>query len=442
MKTSFQVYALVLMCGFVSLPTSGAQYSWSASSALFPDQVQPAMTLVNIATPEQPILTATDLLLNTDESSEYMFYHTIGTNLDMPSQLVIEVELRYVSSEPSPAGPGVAIGFLTAPHVYGVLGIKQDSIYLRSSDFGEDGPSVAVDTDDSFHLYRIEVDAPTTLGSEIRVFQDGSLALTGAMIQRIDDDPPEVWFGDGSSRGYGTSRWRSFRHNAARDTTSTTVRYVNVNSATPTAPYTNWSTAATVIQDAIDVAEPGDEIVVTDGVYETGGCAVYPGMTNRVAVTKALTVRSVNGPEVTVIRGHQMPGTTNGDGAVRCAYLTNGAVLVGFRLTDGATTLPSADLIRDPEQALSGGGVWCESTNASVFNCVLTRNNAYFAGGAYSGTLSNCIVSQNSATERGGGAFLSRLLDSRVAENSVGRWAGGICYGSAQNCTLSSNRTG
>src|SRR5262245_65146149 len=92
------------------------------------------------------------------------------------------------------------------------------------------------------------------------------------------------------------------------------MRYVNVNNATPSPPYTNWATAANIIQHAIDVALPGDEIVVTNGVYETGGLAVHGTMTNRVAVTKPLTLRSVNGPEVTIIRGYQVPGSTNGNG--------------------------------------------------------------------------------------------------------------------------------
>src|SRR5262249_15004074 len=155
-----------------------------------------------------------------------------------------------------------------------------------------------------------------------------------------------------------------------------------------TAPYTNWSIAAGNIQDAIDVAAPGDEIVVTNGVYASGGRAVYGSMTNRAALNKPVFVHSVNGPQVTMIQGRQLPGTTNGDGAIRCAYLTNGAVLAGFTLTNGATRTAG-----DGNSEQMGGGVWSENAGGSVSNCIVINNSAGSGGGGafgFSGRFYKC----------------------------------------------------
>src|ERR1041385_3670152 len=117
--------------------------------------------------------------------------------------------------------------------------------------------------------------------------------------------------------------------------------YVDVNSLDPEPPYVDWSTAATTIQDAVDAASNGDLIRFNDGIYNTGGQLVLGAVTNRVAVTKPVSIQSVNGAAVTVIEGYQLPDVTNGDAAMRCVYLTNGASLIGFTLTNGATHSPN-----------------------------------------------------------------------------------------------------
>src|ERR1051326_4155213 len=99
------------------------------------------------------------------------------------------------------------------------------------------------------------------------------------------------------------------------------VHYVDINSASPTTPYTNWTSAATNIQDAVDAAVAGDEIVVTNGIYATGGRATFDSTPSRVVVEKPLNVRSLNGPESTTIDGGR---------SLRCVYLTNSASLSGF----------------------------------------------------------------------------------------------------------------
>ena len=127
--------------------------------------------------------------------------------------------------------------------------------------------------------------------------------------------------------------------------------YVNVNSAFP---YATWGNAAVTIQAAVDAASPGDLILVTNGTYQSGSRAANGD--NRVAVNKPITVQSVNGPEVTTIKGFQLPGVTNGEGAIRCVYLTNNAALIGFTLTGGGTRTTG-----DFQHERSGGGIWCET---------------------------------------------------------------------------------
>src|ERR1035438_4719658 len=147
---------------------------------------------------------------------------------------------------------------------------------------------------------------------------------------------------------------------------SATTRYVDLNCTNAISPFMDWTTAATNIQDAIDVSVDADLILVTNGVYAGGGRVMVGDLTNRVALNKALTVQSVNGPFATVIQG---AGATNGNSAVRCAWLTNGASLIGFTLQAGATRSAG-----DTATLESGGGVWCSSSNAIVANCLIVSN--------------------------------------------------------------------
>ena len=191
-------------------------------------------------------------------------------------------------------------------------------------------------------------------------------------------------------------------------------------------PFTNWTTAAANIQDAVDAAAPGDEIVVTNGVYQTGVRDVY-GMSTRVAVAKPVTVRSVNGPAVTSIVGSGW----NSPELARCVYLTNGAVLSGFTLTNGAS---SGGWYTNS----CGGGAWCEGPSAVLSNSVITGCWAYDdGGGVFGGTLNNCVLADNDAFY-GGGAY-SSILNNCTLTGNWGEGGGGAYASTLNNCTLSTN---
>lgn len=230
--------------------------------------------------------------------------------------------------------------------------------------------------------------------------------------------------------------------------------YVDLHSVDPTPPYADLFHAATKIQDAVDAANNGDLILVTNGVYQTGGRVAGSVLTNRVVIAKTITVQSINGPAVTSISGFRVPGTTLGTNAVRCVYLTNGAALIGFTLTNGATATTGA------ASDTSGGAVCCASSSEILSNCIIVRSSAYNdGGGVYQGALFNCSLSNNSAglgggeyggylfgcnlasnsASLGGGAYSGTLIQCGLSNNVAVSWGGGAFSANLTNCTLSSN---
>jgi hypothetical protein len=147
-------------------------------------------------------------------------------------------------------------------------------------------------------------------------------------------------------------------------------------------------------------------------------------------------------------------------------YLTNGAVLIGFTLTNG-TTLNAGDI----SQQQSGGGAWCNDSSSvlsncvfvgnsamqygggacqgTVFDCLFTNNLAAYGGGAASNTLFNCTLTRNSSMYQnfnyGGGAYACALSNCLIVGNQSvagGGFGGGTAFSTLFNCTVSNNAAG
>lgn len=204
------------------------------------------------------------------------------------------------------------------------------------------------------------------------------------------------------------------------------THYVDLANATPAPPYTSWATAANTIQDAIDASTQfGAHVLVTNGVYETGGPV------DRVIVIEGLTVASLNGPEVTLIKGSGPVGSN----AVRCVYMEAESLLSGFTLTNGHTQAGG-----DFNTEGDGGGALC-APSAMVSNCVITGNTASEdGGGVYGGTLSQCTIIGNMAESNGGGVESSSVFNSVLTGNSA-RNGGGSSSSRLSNCTVSGNES-
>ena len=178
------------------------------------------------------------------------------------------------------------------------------------------------------------------------------------------------------------------------------------------------------IQEAIDMAMNGDEVVVAPGTY------------NEVIdfLGKAIIVRSTDGPDVTIIDARQT-GTV-----VTCDSDEGpGSVLEGFTITNGSAGL--------------GGGMRNANSSPTVTNCTFSGNVGAFGGGgmANSGgspTVTNCTFSENTASFSGGGGMFntngSPTVTNCTFNGNSGSFNGGGMFNfsgspTVTNCTFSGN---
>jgi hypothetical protein len=141
-----------------------------------------------------------------------------------------------------------------------------------------------------------------------------------------------------------------------------TDRYVAQNGQTPASPFTDWTSAASNIQDAINAAVNDDTVWVGAGLYLKPTNAVAFEGTNVVYIDKRLSLRSSNSvPSSTII---------DGEGANRViawnytpASPTNRFLLDGFTIRYGFATNRGAGIFFQ-------AGVW----TGVVQNCIISSN--------------------------------------------------------------------
>ncbi len=361
----------------------------------------------------------------------------------------------HCCTTPVPGGSG---NITDDPRLVSAARIRRDSPCVREGNAAY-VPVTDLDGQAWFTPPAIGADQPHLFGTGALLVSIGAPYTNVAagyavpLTARVRGQVTEIdWdFGDGTSetnQAYATHSWGATgtyavvltAHNAdcPAGISATTVvsvvegvHYVNVSNTTPAHPYASWATAATNIQDAVSAGPAAGRVVrVTNGLYDAGGVAFHGVMTSRVALTNAVTVRSVNGPDQTVIRGRGPVG----DGAVRCAFVGADCMLDGFTLTNGAT-VASGDSLKDQ----SGGGAWCEG-GGLLSNCTIAGNSAdEYGGGSYAGTLRNCRLAGNYAGYGGGGVYNGVQYGCTLSANSAGMQGGGTLEGTLYDCTFTSN---
>ncbi len=164
----------------------------------------------------------------------------------------------------------------------------------------------------------------------------------------------------------------------------------------------------------------------------TNNVIVLPPATfyENITINKNVTIRSVDPTDPAIVEATIINGISSIEATVTISSVDIACSIEGITVTDG-----------------SNSGIKGNGTNSTIKNCRIIHNSKDDGPGggihAIAGTISNCIISNNTSLSGGGCDGCTGDIQNCLISNNLGEKAGALnnCDGSIINCTIVNNIT-